>query len=266
MKNGNQVIKPQVTLLGAGPGDPELMTLKGILALNKADVVLYDALVDPSLLAHAPQTAIKRFVGKRAGQASSSRQEDIQALCVEMALAHGHVVRLKGGDPFVFGRGHEEWEYIQAAGIAVRYIPGISSAIAVPGLAGIPVTKRGESESFWVITATKSDASLSRDIALAVHSTATVVILMGMRKIDKIAAHYRAAGSPDLPAAVLISGSTACSQVHAGSIVELAAKFSDSSAREQAGPGIILIGEVAKHAAVQQAAALRFQSLLPQAV
>jgi uroporphyrin-III C-methyltransferase len=108
-------IKPKVTLVGAGPGDPELITLKAILALNTADVVLYDALIDPVLLKHAPATALKIFVGKRVGK-HSTPQEETNQLCVSLAKQHGHVVRLKGGDPFVFGRGAEEIEYCFGTG------------------------------------------------------------------------------------------------------------------------------------------------------
>jgi uroporphyrin-III C-methyltransferase len=118
-----QSIKPKVTLVGAGPGDPELITLKGVLALNKADVVLYDALIDKRLLKHAPDNAIKGFCWKTRRQ-SENPQEDTNRLCVEYALKYGHVVRLKGGDPFVFGRGAEEIDFISAFGIPTEMVPG----------------------------------------------------------------------------------------------------------------------------------------------
>lgn len=234
--------KPKVTLLGAGPGDPELITLKGILALNKADVVLYDALIDPVLLKHAPAQAIKIFVGKRVGK-HSLPQEDTNKLCVENALKHGHVVRLKGGDPFVFGRGSEEIDYIEAFGIPTEVISGISSSVAVPAQVGIPVTKRGVSESFWVITGTTSSGEISRDIALAAQSTATVVILMGTKKLPEIVSLYQQYDRNDLPIAIIQNGTTKEEKLVAGYIDDILIKAENSKI---AAPAIIIIGEVVK--------------------
>ena len=136
----------QLTVVGAGPGDVELITLKAIKALQAADVVLYDALVDVALLDYAPN-AEHIFVGKRKG-CYAYQQEQINDLIVARAKTHGHVVRLKGGDPFVFGRGAEEMEYAASKGIKVAMVPGISSSVAVPASQNIPVTKRGAAESF----------------------------------------------------------------------------------------------------------------------
>src|SRR5918993_2039750 len=138
-----------LSLVGAGPGDPELITLKAIKALGKASVILYDALANPVLLDYASPGAIKKFVGKRFGCHALSQQE-INMLIVEYAHSHGHVVRLKGGDPFVFGRAQEEIDAARDAGIEVEVIPGISSALSVPASQGIPVTCRGIAESVWV--------------------------------------------------------------------------------------------------------------------
>lgn len=236
------IIQPKVTLVGAGPGDPELITLKAVLALNKADVVLYDALIDPILLKHAPQTAIKIFVGKRVGK-HSQPQEDTNQLCVSLAKKHGHVVRLKGGDPFVFGRGSEEIEYIETFGISTEMIPGITSAIAVPASAGIPVTKRGVSESFWVVTGTTSNGELSKDLALAAQSTATVVVLMGTRKLEEIASVYSKFGKADLPVAIIQSGTTNEEKITAGYISDIVEKATESKVEA---PAIIIIGEVVR--------------------
>jgi uroporphyrin-III C-methyltransferase len=236
------LIHPKVTLLGAGPGDPELITLKGVLALNKADVVLYDALIDPVLLKHAPKSAIKIFVGKRVGK-HSMPQEDTNQLCVSLAKKHGHVVRLKGGDPFVFGRGAEEIEYIEAFGIQTELIPGITSAIAVPASVGIPVTKRGVSESFWVVTGTTTAGELSSDLTLAAQSTATVVILMGTKKLPEIVATYQKAGKGNLPIAIIQSGTTREEQITAGYIADISQKAIDN--RVEA-PAIIIVGEVVR--------------------
>jgi uroporphyrin-III C-methyltransferase len=236
------IVKPKVTLVGAGPGDPELITLKAVLALNKADVVLYDALIDPILLKHAPQTSIKIFVGKRVGK-HSQPQEDTNQLCVSLAKKHGHVVRLKGGDPFVFGRGSEEIEYIETFGIPTELIPGITSAIAVPASAGIPVTKRGVSESFWVVTGTTSNGELSNDLALAAQSTATVVVLMGTKKLREIAHIYGRYAKSDLPIAIIQSGTTSEEKITAGYISDIIQKAEESKVEA---PAIIIIGEVVK--------------------
>lgn len=236
------LINPKVTLLGAGPGDPELITLKGVLALNKADVVLYDALIDPVLLKHAPATALKIFVGKRVGR-HSQPQADTNQLCVSLAKKHGHVVRLKGGDPFVFGRGAEEIEYIEAFGIPTELIPGISSAVAVPAAAGIPVTKRGVAESFWVVTGTTSAGELSSDLALAAQSTATVVVLMGTKKLEEIVGIYRKLGKQNLPIAIIQSGTTREENVTAGLIGDIVKK---AKANQVEAPAIIIIGEVVR--------------------
>ncbi|GGZ18691.1 uroporphyrinogen-III C-methyltransferase [Echinicola pacifica] len=234
---------PKLTLVGAGPGDPELITLKGILALGKADVILYDALVDPSLLAHATKNALKVFVGKRHGSAKNP-QEDTNKLIVEYALKYGHVVRLKGGDPFVFGRGAEEIDYVQQFGIETEVVPGITSSIAVPAGQGIPVTKRGVSESFWVITGTTSSGQLSRDIFLASQSTATVVVLMGTKKLDQIVEAYMNAGKGNTPIALIQSGTTTDEKSVAGQISDIQPKVHQANI---AAPAIIIIGEVVRH-------------------
>jgi uroporphyrin-III C-methyltransferase len=176
---------PKLTLIGAGPGDKDLITVKGIKALQSADVILYDALANEDLLTYAREDAIRLFVGKRAGQHLVG-QRQINRLIVHYAYQFGHVVRLKGGDPYVFGRGHEEKIYAESHGISVDVVPGISSALAVPATNHIPLTRRGVSESFWVITGTTRDEQLSADLELAAKSSATVVILMGMKKLDRI--------------------------------------------------------------------------------
>ncbi len=141
-----QIKNPQLTVVGAGPGDVDLFTLKGIRALESADVVLYDALVNPKLLEYANNAELI-FVGKRKG-CYAYQQEQINDLIIARAKSHGHVVRLKGGDPFIFGRGAEEMEVAAAAGLEVAMVPGISSSLAVPAYQNIPLTKRGSSESF----------------------------------------------------------------------------------------------------------------------
>ena len=154
---------PRLTVVGAGPGDPELITLKAIKTIMSANVILYDALINNDLLDFALPNAELIFVGKRKG-CYVYQQEQINELIVSRAKSHGHVVRLKGGDPFIFGRGAEEIEYAKQFGVETYVVPGISSSFAVPAYQGIPLTKRGASESFWVITGTTKNHQLSNDI------------------------------------------------------------------------------------------------------
>lgn len=235
-------IQPKLTLAGAGPGDPELITAKAIHALGKADVILYDALVNPVLLNYASPKVKKIFVGKRNGK-HSLKQDQINNLIVELAFTHGHVVRLKGGDPFVFGRGYEEIEYAQSFSIPTEVIPGISSAVGVPAIAGIPVTHRGLSESFWVITGTTRTGELSRDIKLAAQSTATVVILMGVHKLHQIVGVYKTAGKNDLPVAIIQNGTLKDEKIAVGTIATIE---KISKEKHIGSPGLMIIGEVVK--------------------
>lgn len=237
-------IKAKVTLVGAGPGDPDLISLKGIKAIENADVILYDALVNEELLDYAQTACIKIYVGKRAEQLSTS-QDEINRLLVDYALNYGHVVRLKGGDPFVFGRGGEEIDYVQQFGIETAVVPGISSAIGLTGLQQLPLTYRGISDSFWVITGSKSDSSLSTDLYLAAASKATVVVLMGYGKLAEIVAIYRERNLHNLPIALIQNGSLPNEKVVLGTIDNIL----DESVEKRVGvPAIIVIGEVvAKH-------------------
>ena len=231
-------MKGKLTLVGAGPGDPELISLKGVKALQSADVVLYDALVHPSLLDHAPGKAKKIYVGKRAGK-HSIPQEETNQLIVEYALAGNHVVRLKGGDPFIFGRGKEELEYAETFDIETESVIGISS-VNLPGYYGIPLTRRGVNESFWVITASTRDGELSKDIPLAAQSTATAVILMGLGKIDRITDIYRQHGKADTPVAVISKGSLEEGGVTFGRVDTIVGKVLRSKPEA---PALIVIGE-----------------------
>jgi len=232
--------QPRLTLVGAGPGDPDLITLKAIKTLQSADVILYDALVNEKLLEHAPATTLNIYVGKRAGQ-HSQQQQEINKMIVGYAKTMGHVVRLKGGDPYVFGRGHEELDYAQQQGIPVDYVPGISSATSVAGLAGIPLTKRGVNESFWVITGTLKDGSLAKDLHLAAQSSATIVILMGLKKIREIVALFQNQRGNDEPIAIIHNGSLESSRLL---ICTLGDVMEDGSLPSMTAPAIIVIGKV----------------------
>jgi uroporphyrin-III C-methyltransferase len=230
----------KLTLIGAGPGDPDLITVKGMHALKQADVVLYDALVNTELLNWTKKGADKIFVGKRKDHHEFT-QTEINEMIVAFAQQHNHVVRLKGGDPFVFGRGFEELAFANFHGIPTEYIPGITSAIGVPGLNGIPVTHRGTSESFWVLTATCSDGALAEDIYTAVKSKATVVLLMGMHKLSEIIRLYQEHDKGDTPIAIIQNGSTSNEKIGIGTIdtIEEIVRTQHLSA-----PAIIIIGNV----------------------
>ncbi|HEY0899325.1 MAG TPA: uroporphyrinogen-III C-methyltransferase [Sphingobacteriaceae bacterium] len=233
------VKEPKITLVGAGPGDPELISLKGLKALQQADVVLYDALISEELLEYAPD-AVKVYVGKRSGDHSYS-QEAVNKLMVDYALNYGHVVRLKGGDPFVFGRGYEELDHAASYSIPTSVIPGISSSISVPALAGIPVTHRGASESFWVITGTTSSGEVSQDLYAAAKSNATVVVLMGLKKIKEIADIFISEGKGRLPVAVIQKGSTREEKVVVSVVNSIAEAARDKKIQA---PAILVFGEV----------------------
>ncbi len=232
----------KLTVVGAGPGDVDLITLKGIKALQTADVVLYDALVSTELLEYASQ-AEQIFVGKRKG-CYAYQQEQINDLIVQRAHQGLHIVRLKGGDPFVFGRGAEEMEHAAQFGIEVAVVPGISSSVSVPASQNIPVTKRGAAESFWVITGTTKDHKLSNDVALAAKSNATVIILMGMSKLGEIMELFKKEEKENTPVAIIQNGTTEQEKIGIGTVASI-----ENKAREQqlSNPAIIVIGEVVKH-------------------
>lgn len=235
-------MQPTVTLVGAGPGDPDLLTIKGAKALAEANVVLYDALANEEILSYAPKKAIKIFVGKRKG-CHEYTQDQINQLIVDNALTYGHVVRLKGGDPFIFGRGGEEIDFVESFGIPTFVVPGISSSIAVPAYQGISLTKRGVSESFWVITGTTSDRKLSNDVALAAQSSATVVILMGMSKLSQIVSLFQKESKGETPVAIIQNGTTSQEKIGVGTIDNIQQVVAEN---KLSNPAIIVIGEVVK--------------------
>jgi uroporphyrin-III C-methyltransferase len=234
---------PRLSVVGAGIGDPDLITVKAIKALQSADVVLYDALVNESLLDYAPAIATKIYVGKRRG-AKAYTQDEINERIVAYAKCCGHVVRLKGGDPFVFGRGLEEMQFAQAHGIETAYVPGVSSAIAGAGAAGVAVTLRGASRSFWTLTATTDTGDLNPEISSAAQTEATVVVLMGLTKIRDIAAVFRAAGKAALPVAVVQSATLETQQEVFGTVDDIAEKVERFSIGS---PAVIILGEVVRH-------------------
>lgn len=235
-------MKIVLQLVGAGPGDPELITLKGLRAIQQADVILYDALANETLLEYAKPTAIKQFVGKRYGCHALSQQE-INHLIVDYASRYNRIVRLKGGDPFVFGRALEEIEAAKEHGIEVEVIPGISSAIAVPASQMIPLTARGINESFWVTTGTTQSGKISGDIELAAQSTATVVILMAMSKLEEIMDIFKSSGKSETPVAIIQDGTTAKEKMVIGTVKDISYKAQYAGLTN---PAIIVVGEVVK--------------------
>ena len=230
----------KLTVVGAGIGDPDLITIKGKKVLESADVVLYDALANEILLNYAPTTALKIFVGKRRGY-KSFEQDEINAMIVKYATEHGHVVRLKGGDPFVFGRGREEMIFAEAYGIETEYVPGISSAIAAAGVAHIPITFRNIARSFWVITATTETGEISEDISLAAKSNATIVILMGLAHLERIVEFFRTENKSNLPIAVIHNASMPTEKIVIGEIENIVEKIKENKLKP---PAVIIIGEV----------------------
>jgi uroporphyrin-III C-methyltransferase len=239
-----KTLVPSLYLIGAGPGDPDLITLKAVKALQKAEVVLYDALANDSLLDYAPANCIKQFVGKRYGCHTLS-QDEINQLVLDYACTYKHIVRLKGGDPFVFGRAMEEIASARAAGMNIELIPGISSALAVPALQMIPLTCRGINESFWVTTGTTQNGELSADIELAARSSATVIILMAMSRLEVIMELFSRCGKADTPVAIIQNGTTATEKMVTGTVKDI---FFKSLYEGLSNPAVIVVGEVVKTA------------------
>lgn len=229
-------------LVGAGPGDPELITLKAIRAISQAEIIFYDALANESLLDYASQHAIKKFVGKRFGCHALSQQE-INLMIIEYSQHYKRIVRLKGGDPFVFGRATEEIEAARKNGIAVEVIPGISSALAVPASQMIPLTARGINESFWVTTGTTQFGKVSEDIRLAAQSSATVIILMAMSKLEEIMEIFSSYGKTETPVAIIQDGTTPQAQMITGTVKDI---YFRSQFAELTNPAIIVVGEVVR--------------------
>ncbi|HEY8494714.1 MAG TPA: uroporphyrinogen-III C-methyltransferase [Myxococcota bacterium] len=236
----------RVLLVGAGPGDPDLITVRGAEALRRADVVVYDALVARELLALAPPGAELVDVGKRGHEEPTRSQAEINALLVERARAGRVVVRLKGGDPFVYGRGGEEASACRAAGVPFEVIPGVTSALAAPAYAGIPVTDRRHGASFAVVTGHRDAARPWTSIAWQKLATAvdTLVVLMGMRNLEKIAETLIAAGrAADTPCAVVMEAATARQRVVTAPLAEIARRAREAGF---ASPAVVVVGDVVR--------------------
>lgn len=246
----------KVSIVGAGPGAVDLITVRGLRAIQHADVILYDALVSKDLLKAAKPDCELIFVGKRSGR-HSFKQEEINQLLIENAYNYNHVVRLKGGDPFIFGRGHEELQFLESFNIEAEIIPGLSSSTALTALNHIPLTRRNVNESFWVLTGTTANGKLSKDIAIAAQSSATLVILMGIKKLPLIRKILLENGKVDLPIAIISKGSTSKERVIYSTVKDIVEK---AKAEKVERPGIIVAGKTVALAApdylIEQAVAV----------
>src|SRR6184192_2273890 len=231
-----------VYLVGAGPGDPRLITAQGLELLRSAEVVVYDRLVSPALVAAAPASAERVFVGKQPHE-TGTRQQDINALLVDRARRGCTVIRLKGGDPFVFGRGAEECEALRAAGVPFQVIPGVTSATAVPAAAGIPVTHRRVASAFAVVAGHECDGRSDLDWE-ALARVPTLVVLMGLSALPDIVARLRAQGAAaDTPAAVIASGTLPEQRTVVGTLDDIAGLVGRAGLEP---PATVVIGEVVR--------------------
>ncbi|HET6305239.1 MAG TPA: uroporphyrinogen-III C-methyltransferase [Myxococcota bacterium] len=235
-----------VYLVGAGPGDPDLVTVRGAECLRRADAVVHDALVPRELLDLAPERALRIDVGKRGHDLPTRSQEEINALLVRLAREGRSVVRLKGGDPFVFGRGGEEASACRAAGVPFEVVPGVSAAVGALAYAGIPLTDRRCASSFTVVTGHKDPTPSARETRWGEIATGadTLVVLMGMRGLEGIVAKLVAGGrSPETPAAAVSFGATPRQRVVVATLAGLAARVRESGL---ASPGAVVVGDVVR--------------------
>lgn len=245
--NATSARSPRVFLVGAGPGNPDLLTLRAKSLLEKAEVIIYDALVDSSVLRHASPHAKKIYAGKRAGKHSYTQTEINDLILQATRETVGIVVRLKGGDPFVFGRGGEEMEVLRQAGIAYEVVPGVTSGIAAPAAFGIPVTQRGMSRSVSLVTAATREGGLpDLDWHSMVALGGTWVFYMGMRAVPDIARCLLEAGlSPRCPAAIVSQGTTPRQRILTADISQFTPDFADY---ESLSPGLFVVGDVVSFA------------------
>ena len=239
----------RVTLIGAGPGDPDLITVLGLKRLRAADVVLHDRLAAPELLSEAPARAQIVDVGKRPGDDVQARQRRIEKLMIERARAGAHVVRLKGGDPAVFGRAGEEIEACASAGVTCEVVPGVSSVTAAAAVAGIPLTQRGVSLGFAVVSARNAEGGEPDWAGLS--GADTVVVLMASRRLERIGRGLIAAGrKPSTPATIVERASTPDEEIVYSTLDALATGTLSGQIKP---PCVVIVGHVAATAAAATA-------------
>ncbi len=243
----------RATLVGAGPGNPDLITLRAVKAIQSADAILYDALIDPAILDLAPAAARRVDVGKRCGR-HSMKQAAINRLIVTLARDGAHVVRLKGGDPFVFGRGGEELDSLRAAGVPVEVVPGVTAACAAAASLQIPLTHRDTARSLHFVTGHGSDGQVpAHDWTALAASGGTIAAYMASRTFGAMSASLMAAGMPAATPAVVVENASRPNEAHLfatlGTLGELLA------GRPAGGPALVLIGQVVALAQVRAAVA-----------
>ena len=233
----------RVSIVGAGPGDPELLTVRALRRIESADVIVHDRLVDPSILSFAREDARRLYVGKTRG-CHALPQERINELLVELARQNLAVVRLKGGDPFVFGRGGEELAYLEAHGIEAEIVPGVTAALGCAATAGIPVTHRDLAQAVTFVTGhAKDGGDPDLDWTALARANHTLVVYMGVATAAKIAAHLTKAGmAGSMPIAIVENGTRADERVIRGTIGDLATLIDTHRVK---GPAVLVIGRVA---------------------
>lgn len=223
-----------VHLVGAGPGDPELITLKAVKALEKAEVVIYDRLANEEILKHAPNAKLI-YVGKKAGEHYKT-QAEINEILVNEAKAYDEIVRLKGGDPFVFGRGGEEVLALQEEGISVDMIPGVTSAIGVPTTAGLPVTHRGVATSFTIVTGHEDPTKKEKQVKWD-YTADTIIVLMGIGQIKENTQEMMKYRDPKTPVCIIENGTTPKERIVIGTLDNISEKDINT-------PAILIVGNV----------------------
>jgi uroporphyrin-III C-methyltransferase/precorrin-2 dehydrogenase/sirohydrochlorin ferrochelatase len=243
-RDGQPATAPgKVYLVGAGPGDPELLTLRAARLLQEADVVLHDNLVSPAILALLPAATERVYVGKERDN-HALPQEEINALLVRLAREGRRVVRLKGGDPFIFGRGGEEIDTLAAEGVAFEVVPGITAALGVASYAGIPLTHRDHAQACTFVTGHLKDGTMDLDWAALARPRQTIVVYMGLLGLPTLCAQLIAHGAPaDLPIAVVQQGTTARQRVITGTLATLPALAAAARLRP---PTLTIVGNVVR--------------------
>lgn len=232
-----------VALIGAGPGDPELLTLRAVRLLKGTDVIVYDHLVSSAVLDFVPASAERIYAGKRRNE-HTMRQEQINNLLVKLAQEGKQVVRLKGGDPFIFGRGGEELETLVANGVSFEVVPGITAASGVSSYAGIPLTHRNYAQRCMFVTGHLKDGTTDLDWAALVRPQQTVVIYMGLSGLPDISKNMISHGaSPDFPIAVVQDGTIATQKVVTGTLATIAQRVQEAGLKS---PCLTIVGEVVK--------------------
>lgn len=234
-------LEKQVLWVGVGPGDPELITIKGLKAIQQAEAILYDDWIEPEFLAYASSSCCKCAINTST-QNRRLDQRQANELIVRYAYRYKHVVRLTGGDPYVFGRAYAEALYVRSHGFRVQIVPGISSATAGPCAVGIPLTLRGVNESFCVVDGLQRSGKLSDDFYFAAKSTASIIFMMGLPSLKEISSLISLYRSPSEPIAVIEHATTKHQRLIRGIVADICHRVKQAGIE---GPSIIVVGQVA---------------------